>query len=227
MIKENIENIRQQILFSLEKIHDKERKIVLVAIVKNQPVEKIKEVIACGINELGENRVQEALRHYPQLQDFQGLHWHMVGHLQTNKAKEAVKIFDLIHSVDSVHLAEAIDKHAASIDKIQDVLLEVNISGEKSKFGFPAQGLEKILIEIAKLKNLRLKGLMTIAPIVSSLEQARPYFRKLKELKEQINTLNILPYPLEILSMGMSDDFSVAVEEGANMLRIGRRIFME
>lgn len=227
MIKENIEKIRQEIVYRLDRVNDIQRKVTLVAVVKNQPLDKIKEVIRCGIYALGENRIQEALLHYQQLCGVKDLRWHMVGHLQTNKAKEAVKIFDLIHSVDTLRLAQTIDRHAARINKIQDILLEVNISGEKTKFGLAVEELEEISKEIAKLKNLCIKGLMTIAPIVSSLEAARPYFRRLRELKEKINALSIFPYKLEVLSMGMSDDFPVALEEGANMLRIGRRIFLE
>ena len=149
----------------------------------------------------------------------------MVGHLQANKAKDAVRIFDLIHSVDSLRLAEELDKQAAKIDKLQDILIEVNTSGEAAKFGLKPGEVAGVIKDIAQLKNLNVRGLMTIAPIVDNPDAARPYFRNLKELSYKINELLPPNSKLQTLSMGMTDDFEVAIEEGSTMVRIGRGIF--
>jgi pyridoxal phosphate enzyme (YggS family) len=188
----------------------------------------IYEAIDAGVRNIGENRVQEALCKYDPVEAYaekKGIHltWHMIGHLQTNKAKEAVRIFDLIHSVDSERLAAEIDRQAAGAKKVQDILLEVNVSQESTKCGFSCEEAVKAGHKIAALKNVRLKGLMTIAPIVDDCGKARPYFQRLRELKEKMNQ-SVDP-PLTVLSMGMTDDFQVAVQEGATMVRIGRGIF--
>jgi pyridoxal phosphate enzyme (YggS family) len=151
----------------------------------------------------------------------------MVGHLQTNKVKEAVKIFDLIHSVDSLYLAREIDKQAATVNKIPGILLQVKTSPEATKFGVKPEETIELIKEIAKLKNVKIRGLMTIGPAVDNPEKARPYFRVLRELKDKINDLRFTSCELRILSMGMSDDFEIAIEEGATMIRLGRVIFGE
>lgn len=219
MIKENILKIKEVIF---KNSNTDSQTIRVIAVTKNRSIDQIKQAIEAGITDIGENRVQEALIKYNELMTYdlrlKPIKWHLVGHLQSNKAKQAVKIFDLIHSVDTLHLAEEINKQAARINKIQDILMEVNTSGETAKFGFtPAQALEAVK-EVAELKNVNLRGLMTVAPVVDNPEQARPYFKILRELRGQINTLHIL-------SMGMTDDWTVALEEGANMLRLGRAIF--
>jgi pyridoxal phosphate enzyme (YggS family) len=149
----------------------------------------------------------------------------MVGHLQTNKVKEAVRIFDLIHSVDSVRLAKEIDKESAKINKIQNLLIEVKTSPEATRFGLKPDEAVRVMKEIAEFKNISIKGLMTIAPIVDNPEKTRPYFILLRELRDKINELRTMNHELTILSMGMSDDFEVAIEESSNMVRIGRAIF--
>jgi pyridoxal phosphate enzyme (YggS family) len=149
----------------------------------------------------------------------------MVGHLQANKVKYAVKLFDLIQSVDSLRLAEEINKESAKINKIQDILLEVKTSPEATKFGLMSEGAVEVIKEISRLKNIRIQGLMTIAPIVDNPQLARPYFRMLRDLRDKICQLPFANYHLPILSMGMTDDFEVAIEEGATMVRIGRAIF--
>jgi pyridoxal phosphate enzyme (YggS family) len=149
----------------------------------------------------------------------------MVGHLQTNKVKEAVRIFDLIQSVDSLRLAAEIDKQAAKINKIQDILIEIKTSPEATKFGLsPAETIETLRV-MAQFRNINIKGLMTVAPIVDSPEETRPYFKKLRELQDSINAQRTTHNALRILSMGMTDDFEVAIEEGSNMVRLGRAIF--
>ncbi|MFH0790485.1 MAG: YggS family pyridoxal phosphate-dependent enzyme [Candidatus Omnitrophota bacterium] len=224
MIKENILKIKEY----LSNLHIDSQAIVVIAISKNRPIEQIKQAIEAGITDIGENKVQEAVSKYNAMRYAlcgKPIRWHMVGHLQANKIKQAVKIFDLIHSVDTLRLAEEINKQAAKINKIQDILIEVNTSGETTKFGFKPEEAIAAVRQIAGLKNVNLKGLMTVAPIVDSPEQARPYFKLLRELREQINTLHITRYTLHILSMGMTDDFAAAIQEGANMLRLGRAIF--
>lgn len=212
MIKENIIKLKRRIPSS----------ITIVAVSKGRTMDEIKEAIEAGINDIGENRVQEALAKYYQLPE---VRWHMVGHLQTNKVKEALRIFDLIQSVDSLRLADEIDKQASRINKVQDILIQVNTAGENSKFGLKPDDTVEVMSEIAKFKNINIKGLMTIAPIVDNPQKTRPYFRMLRELKDEINTLNIKHTTLNILSMGMTDDFAQAIEEGSNMIRLGRAIF--
>jgi len=217
MIKENIERLRRRITQACAKIKADPDKISLVCVTKGRLVSDIQEVVSLGLKDIGENRVQEALEKHGQIS---GVTWHMIGHLQSNKVKEAVKIFDLIHSVDTVNLAQTVDKQAAKIDKIQNVLLELKTSGEATKYGFSVKDLTTAYAEIKKLEHVKVKGLMTIAPAVSNAVEARPYFRQLRQLRDKLN-------PAWLLSMGMSDDFEVAIEEGADIIRLGRAIFEE
>ncbi len=228
MIKENLALCQQRLKIAAAQAGRLGEEITVVAVIKAVPISLVYEAIDAGIGHLGENRVQEALLRYESLNAYahksgQRLSWHMVGHLQTNKVKEAVKIFDLIHSVDSIDVAVEIDKQAARLHKIQNVLIQVNTSYEAAKFGFTLETVEEAVKEISVFKNTHMKGLMTIAPLVDNLEEARIFFRRLKELKDKINQSG--NSPLTILSMGMTDDFEVAVEEGANMVRIGRGLF--
>ncbi|MBN2831000.1 MAG: YggS family pyridoxal phosphate-dependent enzyme [Candidatus Omnitrophica bacterium] len=223
MLKDNISKVKERIASVCLKINRDPSQISIVAVSKGRPVEDIIEAVACGITDIGENRVQEAILKYNKLvtgkeTNRQIVRWHMVGHLQTNKVKEAVKIFDLIQSVDSLYLAEEIDKQAAKINKIQDILIEIKTSPEVTKFGLNADAALGVIKEVGKFKNIYIKGLMTIAPPVKHPEEARPYFKILSGLLDDLNRQTIL-------SMGMSDDFEVAIEEGAGMLRIGRAIF--
>ncbi len=229
MIKDNILRIKERVAQTCFRVNRDPGSVVIIGVSKGRQSEEIKEAIDAGIAVIGENKVQEALVKHAQLPtmnyQLSTVRWHMIGHLQTNKAKEAVKLFDLIHSVDSLRLAQEIDKQAAKIGKVQDILLEVNTSGEASKFGLKPEEVSGLLKEISGLKNIKVNGLMTIAPLVDDPEQVRPYFRALKELQGKISSLSLNTYPLSILSMGMSDDFEVAIEEGATMVRIGRAIF--
>jgi len=229
MIKDNFSKIKEQIASVCRRINQDPRQISLVAVSKGRTLEEIQEVAAAGITDIGENRIQEAIIKYENLQliayNLQLIKWHMVGHLQTNKVKEAVRIFSLIQSVDSLHLAEEIDRQAAKISKIQDILIEIKTSPEVTKFGLePAKTVGEIR-GMAQLKNINIKGLMTIAPIVEDPEKTRPYFRMLRELRDTINDVRATKYDVQTLSMGMSDDFQVAIEEGSNMIRLGRAIF--
>ncbi len=200
--------------------------ITIIAASKGRSAEEIEETIAAGITHIGENKVQEALLKYQDLSALtksKQVKWHMIGHLQTNKVKDAVKIFDMIQSVDSIRLAAEINKHAAKINKIQDVLLEINVSVQMSKFGFKPSEAVNVAGEISKFKNISLKGLMCIAPVVKNPEETRQYFRMLRELMEKINIST--NQQLTSLSMGMTNDFEIAIEEGSNMIRLGRAIF--
>jgi len=231
MIKYNIFKVREHISSVCLKAGRDPGEITIVAVGKTRTIQEIEEVIEAGITDIGENRVQEAISKYNELRTMnyepRTIKWHMVGHLQTNKTKEAVKIFDLIQSVDSMHLAREIDKQAAKINKIQDVLIEIKTSPEATKFGLKPEETAEVINETAKLKNINIKGLMTIAPFFDNPEKARPYFRLLKELRDKINNLQLTAYSLQLLSMGMTDDFEVAIEEGSTMVRIGRAIFEE
>jgi pyridoxal phosphate enzyme (YggS family) len=229
MIKDNISKVKQRIVLACSKINQDPGRITLIAVTKGRSVGKIEESINSGITDIGENKVQEAIAKYDKLSAMgyrlSAIKWHMVGHLQTNKVKESVRIFDLIQSVDSLRLAQEINKQAAKINKIQDILIEVKTSSEESKFGLKPDEAFRVAGDIATFSNINIKGLMTIAPLLGDPGETRQYFKILRELRDKINKSAILNHELQILSMGMTDDFEVAVEEGANMVRIGRAIF--
>jgi pyridoxal phosphate enzyme (YggS family) len=213
----NIREVQRRIDLACERSHRLPDEITLVAVTKGVGTGAIRAAFDLGIRNFGENRVQEAEDKIAQLSALRPtVAWHMVGHLQSNKAKLAVELFDIIHSVDSVSLAEILNRR---LDDILPVLLEVNVSGEATKGGFSAVETGAAVEAIKQLSNLKVIGLMTVAPPVVDLEQVRPVFRKLRELRDSLG--------LEHLSMGMTDDFEVAIEEGATMVRIGRAIFGE
>ena len=225
MIRDNILAIKERMCALCSRLQKDPGAITLVAVSKERSVEEIREAVGAGITDIGENRVQEALLKYKKLFPLPALRWHMVGHLQTNKVKQAVVIFYLIHSVDSVALAAEIDKEAARINRIQDILIQVNTSFEESKSGIRPDELIPMALEISRFKNVSLQGLMTIAPITDTPGKVRPYFKALRELRDKLNELRITSHGVRILSMGMSDDFEAAIEEGATLVRIGRGIF--
>lgn len=195
-------------------------KIILVAVTKNHGVELMREAIDAGATDIGENRVQEAAEKFPTLD--RAVTRHLIGHLQTNKAKAAVKLFDLIQSVDSEHLAAALDKAAASLGKIQDVLIQVNLAREPQKSGVLPEDLNSLINFVDGAKNLRLRGLMMIAPNFPDAEECRPLFKQMRKLFDELKTSR---ENFDFLSMGMSHDYKVAVEEGANVVRVGTAIF--
>ena len=233
MIARNLKSVTERIAKSCEKVGRSPQDVELVAITKEASVSQIEEVLGLGVRTLGENRVQDALAKHRIIGD--RAQWHLIGHLQTNKAKDAVGIFSLVHSVDSLRLAAAIDKEAKKINKIQDVLIQVNTSAEATKFGMPPEAALDFLKEAALYRNINIKGLMTIAPEVDDPQEARPYFRKLKQLLDEINERRTTPVrrslgdggidERRVLSMGLTNDFEVAIEEGSTMVRIGRAIF--
>lgn len=204
------------------------RDIKLMAVTKTVTDTRVREALAAGIMILGENYVQEAARKKTLLeQTVKPLEWHMIGHLQTRKAALAVKLFDMIHSLDRVELASELNKRAKAANRIMRVLIEVNTGDESTKGGVaPAKALELAKI-VARMENLSLQGLMTIPPWFDDPEKARPYFRCLRELRENIKAAGLPNVLMQELSMGMTDDYLVAIEEGATILRIGRGIFGE
>ena len=197
-------------------------KIILVAVTKNHGVEQMREAIDAGATDIGENRVQEAAEKFQTLD--RAARRHLIGHLQTNKAKAAVKLFDVIQSVDSEHLAAAVDKAASSIGKVQDVLIQVNVAREPQKSGVLLEDFDTLINFVDAAKNLRLRGLMMIAPNFSDAEECRPLFKKMRELFDALKTQR---ENFDLLSMGMTHDYKVAVEEGANVVRIGTAIFRD
>ena len=188
--------------------------IKMIAVTKGLSAIKIRAAFDCGIRDFGENRVQEAASKIAELADLKQITWHMIGHVQSNKARLATGLFDIIHSVDSVKLARLLNKQA---QETLPILIQVNISEETTKNGFEVEQVASAVEEISRLPNVKVMGLMTIAPLVDDPEDVRPVFRKLREMRDSLG--------LEHLSMGMTDDFEVAIEEGATMLRIGRAIF--
>ena len=232
-IKQNILTIQQNIEDAVKRRKTPENRtndVEIIAVTKTQPVDFIKEAVLSNIKTIGENRVQEAQEKYKFLQSEKtDISWHLIGHLQTNKAKQAVEMFDLIHSIDSERIALAINNAAKNISKVQNILVQVNIGEENSKFGL-APDFEEVysLVQfISKLDNLNLCGLMTIAPYYEDSEKTRPIFKELKNLFDKLKSLKIQNADLKWLSMGMTQDYIVAVEEGANMVRIGTGIFGE
>jgi len=222
-IKNNLEIVNEKMKKAALKVNRNPEEIKLVAVTKTATTEQIKEAINAGVKIIGENRVQDAKEKYQILTA--DIEWHLIGHLQTNKTKYAVEIFNCIHSVDSIKLAQEIDKRSKQFEKKIDVLVEVNVSGEETKYGIKPEEVEPFLKEISEFPEIRVRGLMTIAPIVEDKEEVRPYFRKLRELSEEIKSKNIGNVKMDYLSMGMTEDFEIAIEEGANMVRIGRGIF--
>jgi len=198
----------------------------LVAVSKTMPAERVKQAIDAGADIFGENYIQEARTKYNSLSSYP-VSWHFIGHLQSNKAKYAVRIFDLIHSVDSLKLAIELDKQAKKTAKIQHILIQTNIADESSKSGVSVQDTLNLVKEISDLKNLAIKGLMTMPPFFNAPEKVRPFFKNLRSLRDTIKKEEIPNVSMDELSMGMTGDFEVAIEEGATLVRIGTAIFGE
>ena len=220
MLRENLELVENNILEACRRSGRDRSEVTLIAVSKTKPVSMLREAYDLGIRTFGENKVQEIVRkHDPRY------HWHMIGHLQRNKVKYIVGKVALIHSVDTYRLAEEINIQAKKRGIIVPILVEVNIAGEETKFGTTAEDAMLLVEEISKLENVRIRGLMTIAPFVENPEDNRLYFRKIKQLSVDITNKNIDNVSMEILSMGMTGDYEVAIEEGATMVRVGTGIF--
>jgi pyridoxal phosphate enzyme (YggS family) len=222
-VPENFKMVMDRIAAAAKRAGRAPSSVRLVTVTKTVDHERIRQAVSAGAAILGENRVQEAKGKIESLGNI--AHWHLIGHLQTNKAKYAVRLFDLIHSVDTLELAKELDKQAAKTGKVQDILIEVNIAGEASKAGMAVKSVPALVRETARLKHLRVRGLMTMPPYSENAEDSRPYFRVLRELTEALAQENIPGVSLQELSMGMSGDFEVAIEEGATLVRVGTAIF--
>jgi PLP dependent protein len=222
-IKRNLEEIRQTLQDAALKAGRDPQEVRLVAVTKTMGLERLKEAIAAGQNLFGENYVQEAKAKIAALGP--GLTWHFIGHLQSNKARAAVELFDLIHSVDRLSLAQALEQAAARLGKVQDILLQVNLAGEETKSGAAPENVQSLLEEISRMPHLRVLGLMTMPPWFDDPERVRPYFRALRELRDRLRGLDVVEGDLPELSMGMTGDFEAAVYEGATLVRIGTAIF--
>ncbi|MBU0900104.1 YggS family pyridoxal phosphate-dependent enzyme, partial [bacterium] len=218
-IKRNLSYLKKRIVHICPN-----RRVVIVVVTKLVEVDKVEEVIKQNIKNIGESKVQEAERKFSFLQKDK-VKYHLIGHLQTNKVKTVVRLFDLIQSVDSYSLAYEINKEAEKINKVQDILLQVNTSKEKNKYGFFEEEVLNLIERLASMFNLSIKGLMTIAPFVSEEDRLRDCFKRLRNLQTKISKLNIKGLKLKYLSMGMSNDYEIALQEGANMIRVGNAIF--
>jgi pyridoxal phosphate enzyme (YggS family) len=220
-IRQNLEEIKRRIADAARLAGRDPADVQLVAVTKTVGLERLRQAVAAGQTLFGENYVQEAKTKIASLGP--GLTWHFIGHLQSNKAKAAVELFDLIHSVDRASLAQALEQAVARADKIQNILLQVNVAGEASKSGTAPEHAEDLLREISKMPHLRVLGLMTMPPWFDDPERVRPYFRALRELRDRLRGLHLAELPE--LSMGMTGDFEAAVSEGATLVRIGTAIF--
>ena len=224
-IEKNLIRLRERIERAAQRAGRNPEEIQLVVVTKTVGTDKIHQAIECGVSKLGENRVHEASAKQSEIG--RSIEWHMVGHLQSRKAKEAVKVFDMVQSVESISTARALQKRCTETDSLMPVLIEVNTSGEEQKYGVSPDDAEPLIYEVAGMHNVRIRGLMTMAALVADPEEARPSFRRLRELAERLREKDIEGAHFDILSMGMSDDFEVAIEEGSTMLRIGTAVFAE
>lgn len=228
MIKDNILEVEKNILAACKRSNRSREEITLIAVSKTKPIEFIEEAIKAGIYDFGENKVQELCEksNYIKTNDIKTpVRFHMIGHLQRNKVKDIITKTVLIHSVDSLRLAEQIQLEAQKKEIVCNILIEVNIAKEESKFGVSPQQTEQLIRDIAKFGNIRILGLMTVAPIVKNAEESRTYFKQMKQLYVDIANKNIDNVTMAILSMGMTNDYEVAIEEGATHVRIGTGIF--
>lgn len=223
MVAENLVQVQKNIEESCKKVNRDPGEVTLIAVSKTKPVEMLQEAYAAGARVFGENKVQEIVDKYDQMPS--DVQWHMIGHLQRNKVKYLIGKVVLIHSVDSLRLAEQIEHEAAKADIVMPVLIEVNVAEEESKFGTTSEAAMQLVEAVSKLPHIKIRGLMTIAPFTDNPEDNRIYFRKLKQLSVDIKSKNIDNVDMDELSMGMTGDYEVAIEEGATMVRVGTAIF--
>jgi len=222
-LEKNIFDINERIKRACEKINSNPEDIKLVTVSKNFPANIVQKAVDKGIKLLGENRVQEVQAKKPLITG--DVEWHLIGHLQRNKVRHAVELFSMIQSVDSERLAKEISRRAGQLEKTMDVLVQINIGSEESKYGINTEDAEEFVKSISQLPNLKIKGLMAIAPYKQNPEEVRPYFRCMRDVFEKLGRLTIENVEMKYLSMGMSHDFEIAIEEGSNMIRVGTSIF--
>lgn len=223
-VRQNIQNAcKRTENFEDGHVRRKESEVTLIAVSKTKPVPMLMEAYAAGVRDFGENRVQEILEKYDQMP--QDVRWHLIGHLQTNKVRYIVDKVAMIHSVDSLHLAQAIEKECEKANRVMPVLVQVNVAGEDTKFGISPEDAEPFVRELSQLPHLQVCGFMTVAPFVENAEENRTIFSKLFKLFLDIKQKNIDNITMNVLSMGMTGDYEVAVEEGATMVRVGTGIF--
>lgn len=223
-IKENIDGIMKRVEAACSKAGRNAEDITLIAVSKTVDALRAGEAVECGIINLGENKVQELVDKYEKL-DNKGIKWHMIGHLQKNKVKYIVDKAELIHSVESAELAAEINKRASNHNLVSKILIELNIAKEESKFGIDDENVYDFVRELEQYENIRVMGLMTVAPYSENPEEIRWVFKKMKEIYDNISKLNLKNIEMKYLSMGMTNDFEIAIEEGANVIRIGTAIF--
>lgn len=223
MLAENLQEVERNIQEACKKANRSRDEVTLIAVSKTKPISMLKEIYDLGVRNFGENKVQELCEKHPQMPE--DLNWHLIGHLQRNKVKNIIDKATLIHSVDSIRLAETIEKEAAKKDLIVDILMEVNVAEEESKFGLKVEEVIPAIETIATFPHIRIRGLMTIAPFVENPEENRSIFARLQKLSVDIRSKNIDNVNVDILSMGMTNDYQVAIEEGATMVRVGTGIF--
>jgi pyridoxal phosphate enzyme (YggS family) len=228
-IAENLLRVIERIEAAARRSGRRTEDITLVAVSKTFPAERIREAYDAGLRVFGENRVQEFTAKIHSLRDLRDAEWHLIGHLQTNKAAKAVELFAAVDSVDSLRLAEKLNASAELLGKKLAVLIEVNVGGETAKSGIApdSRELEDLLFAAPELHHLEFRGLMTVPPFADDPQRARPYFRKLRELRDQIGARRLPAVNINVLSMGMSHDFEVAIEEGSTCVRVGTAIFGE
>lgn len=223
MLIENLNRVKERIAAACDRAGRDSDEITLVAVSKKKPLDDVETLMGAGQTDFGENYVQELCDKYEHASA--PAHWHMIGHLQTNKVKYIVDKVSLIHSVDSVHLAGQIEKEAAKRGLVSDILVQINIAHEESKFGLDAEEALEMIREISRFPHVHIRGLMASAPFVDNPEENRCYFRKLHELFIDIREKNIDNVDMNVLSMGMTNDYEIAIEEGATMVRVGTAIF--
>jgi hypothetical protein len=228
-VSENIARVQEHIADAARRADRRLEEIALMAVSKTHPPERIQEAYRAGLRLFGENRVQEFASKAGALADLSGAEWHMIGHLQTNKAGRAAELFNAVDSVDSLKVAEKLNSSAAPLGKKLRVLIEINFGGEAAKSGVApdSPGLEDLLLAAPRFEALEFRGLMTVPPFTDDPEGARPYFRRLRELRHEIATRKLPNIGMDVLSMGMSHDFAVAIEEGSTCVRVGTAIFGE
>ncbi len=224
-IRENLSNVHENIETACSKSGRDVDSVKLIAVSKTKSFEDLLAAYNAGERIFGENKVQEICSKYERIGELPGAVFHLIGHLQTNKVRQVIDKVAMIHSVDSLHLAQVIDKEAARAGLIMDILIEVNVAEEESKFGISCDEAGDLVRECAKLHNIHVCGLMTIAPFVENCEENRQYFKKLKQLCVDLKAKNIDNTDMDVLSMGMTGDYQVAIEEGATMVRVGTGIF--